>query len=575
MRNPGENAGGRGPGRRRNPSGRADSPRAGAGQLASEPSLFAPGYSGGPGARRDAARREAGWTDRPWAGSGPYPIAGGAAGQGPIRGFPPAPGQPPPLYPPGPFSAWNRPGAPGDNGYADSGIPGLDSGSWPALDHGVPGPAGPGQAGPGDADYSGAGYADASYPDLSYADPGDAGHADPHYSALAVSDPAADVTSTQTWGVDDATGWSDPGSPGPRGRHADSSADRTPPAAGSGGLAGPDAAAPAAAVPGLPGTGGLAAQAAAPGLGAPDQAAPGLGTPPGQTAPGEAAPGEAAPGEAAPGRDQDRREDTAWTAPARRPPARGHGSRGRARPRGRKRRGRVLLACALAAVVAVGGAAYLVLSGHHQPAAPAAAAHRTAPKPSPKDPSPSPSPSLGPWGHIESRATDPAPLTLAELFPAQFADGGVNYLRTVQKARAHCAGALIGGALTSAAGQAGCTQVMRASYLSSSKLMGTIGVLNLSTAAAAAKAGKAAGPAEFIAQLPATTGPARRLTKGTGIEAAEVKGHYLVLVWAEFTNLRAPRTAAQRQQLEAFISVLIQKTANVSLASRMVTGLAA
>jgi hypothetical protein len=164
------------------------------------------------------------------------------------------------------------------------------------------------------------------------------------------------------------------------------------------------------------------------------------------------------------------------------------------------------------------------------------------------------------------------PLTLAELFPAQFSDAGITYTRTVQKARTHCAGALIGSALPSAVSHAGCTQVMRASYLSSNKLMGTIGVLNLSTFAAAKKAGKAAGTADFIAQLPAARGPTKRLTKGTGVEAAEVKGHYLVLVWAEFTNLRAPKSLAQRRELEAFISTLIQKTANVSLAARMVTG---
>ncbi len=114
---------------------------------------------------------------------------------------------------------------------------------------------------------------------------------------------------------------------------------------------------------------------------------------------------------------------------------------------------------------------------------------------------------------------------------------------------------------------------MRASYLSSDqKMMGTIGVLNLITAAAAKRAGRAAGPTEFIAQLPGTSGPTKRLTKGTGIEAAEIKGHYLVLVWAEFANLRPPRSPAQRQDLETFISLLIQKTANVTLATRMVTG---
>jgi hypothetical protein len=143
---------------------------------------------------------------------------------------------------------------------------------------------------------------------------------------------------------------------------------------------------------------------------------------------------------------------------------------------------------------------------------------------------------------------------------------------TVEKAKVHCAGALAGSQLISAVGQAGCTQAMRASYLSSDKLMGTIGVLNLSTAAAAEKAGKAAGPSEFIAQLPATSGATKNLTKGTGFEAAEVKGHYLVLVWAEFADLHAPRTALQRSELQNFISLLMQKTVNVSLATRQVTG---
>jgi hypothetical protein len=221
-------------------------------------------------------------------------------------------------------------------------------------------------------------------------------------------------------------------------------------------------------------------------------------------------------------------------------------------------------------VVVAAAAGYLWFSGRHH-AAPAAASHPSAPRPT--GPSPRVSPSPGVSDHIASRASDRVPLTLSELFPAHFTDGGITYTRTVQKARTRCAGALIGSTLTLAVSHAGCTQLMRASYLSSgNKLMGTIGVLNLSTAAAAVKAGKAAGPADFIEQLPAARGPTKRLTKGTGVEAAEVKGHYLVLVWAEFANLHAPRSAAQRRELLAFISILIQKTANVSIASRMVTG---
>jgi hypothetical protein len=535
-----------------------------------QPSIFTPGYSGGRSARRDprsggALADSGGYAAGHYGGppyeagqygSGPYVAgqygsAGNTAGKGPTRGFPPAPGQPPPLYPPGPFSAWNRAPWPGDNGYADPGAVGPEA--WLAADSEPPGSAGPAEPEPGSA-----------YPSPAYADDGysDAGYADPDYSALAVSDPAADVTSTQAWGVVDdvATGWSDLNSRSEPGWHA----ARTPPGADYDvDQAGPRQAAPDS--PGLTAHGDF-----------------------GPSVPGEFDP--AGPGEPAPRRDRPRRAqpddagDGLGTRQARRasggagtrltqepqpgPGTRGPGPRGRARPRARRRPGRVLLAVGLAVAVIAGSAGYLWFSGRHH-GAPAAALHQPTPR---SDPTPSTSPSLGVSGHIASRTSDPVPLTLAELFPAQFSDAGITYTRTVQKARTHCPQALIGSALTSAVSHAGCSQVMRASYLSSNKLMGTIGVLNLSTFAAAKKAGKAAGTADFIAQLPAARGPTKRLTKGTGVEAAEVKGHYLVLVWAEFANLRAPKSAAQRRELEAFISALIQKSANVSLAVRMVTG---
>src|SRR5215472_5365468 len=599
MRKPGENAGGRVPARRRSPSGRAASPHRGqvpgsavpgsgpggigpgeagpGGQVTRQPSIFTPGYSGGRSARRDprsggaqadAGQYAAGHHGGPpheagQYGSGPYVAgqygsAGSATGKGPIRGFPPAPGQPPPLYPPGPFSAWNRAPWPGDNGYGDPGavgpdIVGPDTGAWLAPDSEAPGSAGPGEPEYGPA-YPGPGYADDGY--------SPAGYADQDYSALAVTDPAADVTSTQAWGVvDDGTGWPGMNSRNEPGRYA----GRVPPGADYD----VDQAMPWQAAPGDEPYGWAA---------------------PGQAAPGEFGPAEA--GEPAPRWDGPRRaqpddeRDGLGTRQARRasggagtstrltqettrrPGTRGHGSRGRARPRERRGPGRVLLAVGLAVAVIAGSAGYLWFSGRHH-GAPAAAQHQPTPR---SDPTPSTSPSLRVSDHMTSRTSDPVPLTLTELFPAQFSDAGISYARTVQKARTHCAEALIGSGLASAVTHAGCTQVMRASYLSSNKLMGTIGVLNLSTFSAAKKAGKAAGTADFIAQLPAARGPTKRLTKGTGVEAAEVKGHYLVLVWAEFANLRAPKSLAQRRQVEAFISALIQKTANVSLAVRMVTG---
>jgi hypothetical protein len=225
----------------------------------------------------------------------------------------------------------------------------------------------------------------------------------------------------------------------------------------------------------------------------------------------------------------------------------------------------VALLLVLAACAAL---AYAVL---HNPAKPKAAA------PPPPSPSPtasaSPSQSLGPYGHIASRSGDPAPLTVGQLFPASFTAGTATIMRTVGHSGPKCSSAVVGSKLQSAVSSAGCTQAVRATYLSRSQnLMGTIGVLNLRSANAAKTAARAAGPSNFISQLKSHSGPTRKIGLGTGIEEAAAKGHYLILIWAENTNLRKPKTAAQRSALERFMTELLDQTANVSLSTRMLTG---
>jgi hypothetical protein len=186
---------------------------------------------------------------------------------------------------------------------------------------------------------------------------------------------------------------------------------------------------------------------------------------------------------------------------------------------------------------------------------------------------PTTAPTLGPWRDITSQAVDTQPLSIRELYPARFSAGGGAGTRTVQRANTKCTNAVIGSALKAAVRKGGCTQVMRASYLSTNKkMMATIGVLNLVDVAAAEKAGKAAGSSEFIRQLPGRHGPTRNLTKGTGLVTAEVKGHYLILIWTEFANQHAPSGKKQRKELTRFSADLFAGTANVSLTSRMVTG---
>jgi hypothetical protein len=180
----------------------------------------------------------------------------------------------------------------------------------------------------------------------------------------------------------------------------------------------------------------------------------------------------------------------------------------------------------------------------------------------------------GPWKHITTRQDDPMALTTAELFPARFTAGATSAARTAARASgANCAKMVLGGKLQAALRKGGCTQVMRASYLSpGQKIMATIGVLNLANVTGSQRAGQATGATAFIKQLPGAKGPTRNLMKGTGLEEAEIKGHYLILTWAEFTNLKAPKGPKQRAQLDDFSRALVGSTANISLTSRELLG---
>jgi hypothetical protein len=221
----------------------------------------------------------------------------------------------------------------------------------------------------------------------------------------------------------------------------------------------------------------------------------------------------------------------------------------------------VLIVILVVAVIVYRGSRPVPTTGHD-----AAAASKPAV-------APTTAPTLGPWRDITSQAVDAHPLSIRELYPARFSAGGGAGTRTVQRANTKCTNAVIGSALKAAVRKGGCTQVMRASYLSTNrKMMATIGVLNLVDVAAAEKAGKAAGASEFIRQLPGRHGPTRNLTKGTGLVTAEVKGHYLILIWTEFANQHAPSGKKQRKELTRFSADLFAGTANVSLTSRMVTG---
>jgi hypothetical protein len=181
--------------------------------------------------------------------------------------------------------------------------------------------------------------------------------------------------------------------------------------------------------------------------------------------------------------------------------------------------------------------------------------------------------SLGEWQHIGSRSQDPQPLTIAALFPPQFELNGTSYTRTAAALTKTCDSAVYGGDLQAALQSGKCNQAVRASYITSDgTMMGTVGVLNLTDSSAAKKAGEATGTQEIVAPLAAKKGATSKLGKGTGVVQAEIKGHYLILMWAEYATTKSPSTTAQRQALEQFATNLVKGTANINLSTRMLSG---
>jgi len=254
-------------------------------------------------------------------------------------------------------------------------------------------------------------------------------------------------------------------------------------------------------------------------------------------------------------------------------PADGEGQSARPGRRGgrTRRRFRSWLAAAVVVVAAAGFVSYKFL---YEPTvnAPVPPTLRL-PTTAPGSGSPGFDKTLGQWQHIGTRAEDPEPLTITGLYPPQFALRGSSYVRTAASVTKTCSLAVYGADLQAALQAGHCTQVLRASYISGDgTMMGTVGVVNLISSSAAQKAGKVTGPQEIIAPLSGKKGATSKLGNGTGVVQAEIKGHYLILMWAEFTNLKSPSGAAQRQALEQFATNLVVGSANINLSTRMLTG---
>lgn len=212
----------------------------------------------------------------------------------------------------------------------------------------------------------------------------------------------------------------------------------------------------------------------------------------------------------------------------------------RAPPSSRRRRGGsrlplVVGASAVIGLLLIGGGfgVSLLLSDDSEPESAAVATSEPAPAATPTE---TPSPPLN--AKIQTRATDPEPLTLNEVFGRKsFAAKGVKYVMYTRAASRSCPATVNGAQLVKVLKKAGCTQALRATFArSDGKLVGTVGVLNLRSEKAAKAVERAgAGKDAYLRPL-AGKGVTKKIGSGAALGTISVRGHYLVMTWVERPN---------------------------------------
>ncbi|MFA1543888.1 hypothetical protein [Actinomadura monticuli] len=215
------------------------------------------------------------------------------------------------------------------------------------------------------------------------------------------------------------------------------------------------------------------------------------------------------------------------------PPGPPGGPSGGPRPPERRRNLPLIIGgSAVAGILLIGGGVGLssMLEDDPAPKAPPtqAASQQAQPTPSPTKPVLTPV-------KLQSRGTDPKPLTLKEVFgKAKFTAGGYKYVRTAASYNKSCTGVVGGATLEKALKKGGCTQALRATYaLSTGSLIGTVGVFNLENEAAAKTAVKAAAAKDAFLQALPGKGVSKTNGKGEAFGTSQARGHYVIMTWVQ------------------------------------------
>ncbi|MFJ2030386.1 hypothetical protein [Streptosporangium sp. NPDC087985] len=225
---------------------------------------------------------------------------------------------------------------------------------------------------------------------------------------------------------------------------------------------------------------------------------------------------------------------------------------------------------ALGALIA-GGVGLAVLANSDPPPDP----HTAAP-PAQASSVPLPSSPKGKFGFAGSRATDRYALTLNELFGhRKVALGRQRYEMTTRRTDKKCNDAVVGSNIQKALTAGRCTQLLRASFRDTAgAIIGTVGVANLSTSAAASKvisAGAGKSREEYLKALPGKDDVTKFLGKGEAFAGGWSHGHYAVMVWFQYKDGHLPKDDEVKKLNQAAFGA-VDATVTPALEARSLTG---
>ncbi|MFB9253812.1 hypothetical protein ACFFWE_36775 [Sphaerisporangium melleum] len=183
----------------------------------------------------------------------------------------------------------------------------------------------------------------------------------------------------------------------------------------------------------------------------------------------------------------------------------------------------------------------------------------------------------GKYGFAASRKTDSQPLALKEVFGRKKVTAHKrSYFMMVRRLDKKCKDAVHGTNMQKVLTSGKCTQLLRASFRDRpGKLIGTVGIANLSTAAAAKKAAKAGTGGElenYVKPLPGKDTATKALGGGgESYAAAWPQGHYLILLWFQYKDGHKPSKTELKALNQAAMDIT-EGTVFSALDTRALTG---